>query len=181
MSRIISGRFRGRKLIAPGKLDLRPTTDRAKEALFNILRSRVDFEQIRVLDLFAGIGNISLEMASRGAEDVTAVEINPKAAAFIEGKAEELGLDDFRILKTDALRFLQSGYEKWGLIFADPPYAYSEHRQLVDTVFQRGLLEKHGLLIVEHGEEVELSDHAFYRESRKYSRVIFSFFHEDAS
>ena len=176
MSRIISGRLKGRKLIAPKKIEVRPTTDRAKEALFNILRSQIDFEETQVLDLFAGIGNISIEFASRGCPSVTSVEINPPAVQFITEMVEKMNVPEVEVFRSEALRFLERSHTSYDLVFADPPYEYESYNTLVQLIFSRNLLRQNGLLVVEHGEESDLSFLPNFEESRRYGRVIFSFF-----
>jgi 16S rRNA (guanine(966)-N(2))-methyltransferase RsmD len=176
MSRIISGRLKGRKIIAPKNLEARPTTDRAKEALFNILRHRISFEETDALDLFGGIGSISFELASRGCPSVITVEWDARSVAFIKTLKEKLEVDEIEIHKIDALRYVKSTFQRFDLIFADPPYAYEHYDELIEEILGRNLLNSNGLLIVEHGQESTLDHLPFYTETREYSRVHFSFF-----
>lgn len=176
MSRIISGRFRGRRIIAPKKIDVRPTTDRAKEALFNILRSQIDLEKTEVLDLFAGIGTISLEFISRSCPLVLSVDANPKAVDFIRSFSVAIGAEGLELVCGKAESFLERNFRKFDLVFADPPYDYGNYEVLVDQIRRRALRDSDSLLVIEHGEEADLSSMAGYRTSRTYGRVIFSFF-----
>ena len=174
--RIISGLFKGRPIRPPKNLPVRPTTDKAKEGLFNILNNLVDFEELNVLDLFCGTGNISLEFASRGSVSVTSVDSNPKCAAFVKSTFDQLGYKHGTVLKTDALRFAQSTGGKWDMIFADPPYTYENYQELVDSILKNGLLNEEGILVVEHPAEVEFTSFKELTQTRKYGRVHFSFF-----
>ena len=175
--RIISGRYRGKRIQAPKALPVRPTTDMAKEALFNILTNNYYLEELRILDLFAGTGNISFEFASRGVTFLRAVDRNPKCASFIAKTAREL---DFQIdvVKSDALKYLSRSRDQFDLIFADPPYDFStaDLGQIAELVFQRELLASEGLLILEHSKFNDLSGLPNYKESRKYGGSVFSFF-----
>lgn len=174
--RIISGSHKGRRIVAPKNLPVRPTTDRAKEALFNILRHRLDLYDAKALDLFAGIGSISLELISRGCTDVTAVDKHRDCTQFIERTAEELGMEGLRAIRSDVFVFAQRTPEKYDLIFADPPYDLLRSAELVDIIRQRALLNAGGLLIVEHGEDEDLSDVQGFEEHRRYGHVNFSIF-----
>ena len=178
--RIISGKYKGKRLIAPKKLPVRPTTDMAKEGLFNILNNRFYFDGLKVLDLFAGTGNISFEFASRGIDDITAVDSFPGCTQYIAKTATEL---DFSIstVKADVFKYLEKTTEKFDIIFADPPYSFdqSQFLKIADLVFERGLLEEDGLLVVEHSDQTDLSQHPRHTEQRKYGGSIFSFFQEE--
>jgi|LGVE01.1.fsa_nt_gb 16S rRNA (guanine(966)-N(2))-methyltransferase RsmD len=176
--RIISGKYRGKKLRAPKTLPVRPTTDMAKESLFNILNNYYFFDGVKVLDLFAGTGNVSLEFASRGAELVTAVDIDSGCIKFIEKMSDELQLEDFNIVKEDVFKFLNKTNIKANIIFADPPYAFDqeEFESIPITVFRRGMLEDGGMLIVEHFSKMDLSHLDNFSFKRKYGSSIFSFF-----
>ncbi len=178
--RIIAGRYKGKRLIAPKKLPVRPTTDMAKEALFNILNNRYHFEDLKVLDLFSGTGNISFEFASRGVETITAVDENANCTRFINRTAKEL---DFAItvIKNDVYRHLKNETSTWDIIFADPPYHLKTNQfmELVDLVFENNILENEGVLIVEHSDQTDLSESPKFSESRKYGSSVFSFFVSD--
>ena len=165
--RIISGKFKSRRLTAPKHLPVRPTTDRAKESLFNIINNEYYFEGLRVLDLFAGIGSISFEFASRGARDITAVDQNRGCIDFILQTAETLGVE----IKTQfgpVLDFLNKTSTKFDIIFADPPYDYTDEKflEIVDAVFYHELLSEKGVFILEHSKHTDLSNHERYQKSR---------------
>lgn len=174
--RIISGYHKGRSIRPPKNLPVRPTTDMAKEGLFNILYNWVDFEELDVLDLFCGTGNISFEFASRGAFAVTSVDASSKCAAFVKSTYQELKYDVGSVIKADALRFAEGAKKQWNLIFADPPYDYRQYPELVKTILEGNLLTKDGVLIIEHPAEVDFSDRPEHKQTRKYGRVHFSFF-----
>jgi len=172
--RIIGGVHKGRSLQPPKGLVLRPTTDFAKESLFNILNNRVDFEDLKVLDLFCGTGNISFEFASRGSV-VDAVDQNLSGVKFITSTAKDLKLR-INSLKSDVFRFLQNCSGSYDLIFADPPYELENIPQIHSLVFEKNILSQKGWLIIEHGAKTDLSALAHFHEHRKYGNVNFSFF-----
>ncbi|MFI5149197.1 MAG: 16S rRNA (guanine(966)-N(2))-methyltransferase RsmD [Bacteroidia bacterium] len=175
--RIISGTHRGRKASAPKSLPVRPTTDFAKESLFNILANHLDFEGIKALDLFSGTGNISLELASRGAASVVAVDNNPKCCSFTKDTALEWGLQDIiRTVKSNAFAFLKGMGGQYDLIFADPPYDMSNTADVPALVFEHKLLAPDGILVVEHGKETDLSLVPHFVSKRTYGNVNFSLF-----
>ncbi|PWL37589.1 16S rRNA (guanine(966)-N(2))-methyltransferase RsmD [Flagellimonas aquimarina] len=175
--RIISGKFKGKRLIAPKKLPVRPTTDMAKEGLFNILNNRFHFDELTVLDLFAGTGNISFEFASRGATNIIAVDSFPSCVQYISKTAKEMGLP-ISPVKSDVFKFLERTKLLGHIIFADPPYDFKDDKfyKIVDLVFQKHLLLDDGLLIIEHSDQTNLSNSPFFKESRKYGGSVFSFF-----
>jgi 16S rRNA (guanine(966)-N(2))-methyltransferase RsmD len=175
--RIISGTHKGRRLQAPRNLPVRPTTDRSKEALFNILANRMDWASARVLDLFAGTGNISYECASRGCLAVTAVDAHPGCVAFIEKTAEQLDMP-IQALRQDALRYLERNRQRYDLIFADPPYSLTEAQLagLVETCLSGQHLAPGGVLVVEHIRQTDLSGLPGFQEARRYGQSVFSFF-----
>jgi 16S rRNA (guanine966-N2)-methyltransferase len=175
--RIISGTHRGRRLSAPKSLPVRPTTDYAKESLFNILRNHLDINGLHALDLFSGTGNISFELASRGAASVIAVDSNAKCCAFTKESAATLGFENIRTVKSNAFAFLKGMGGKYGLIFADPPYELDTTSTIPGIVFEKGLLEEDGLLVIEHGRETDLSMLEHFLEKRTYGNVNFSIFH----
>lgn len=174
--RIISGRHRGKVIIAPTKLPVRPTTDYAKESLFNILMNWYNLSEVKVLDLFAGTGNLSYEFVSRGAPQVTAVDINVGCTRFIEKTAKELGYSEIEVLKGDALKFAQRTLDKYDIIVADPPYDWDSHEILINQVLSRGLLKEGGVFVLEHGMENDFSEHPDLLDSRKYGNVHFAIF-----
>lgn len=175
--RIISGKYKGRKLVAPKKLPVRPTTDMAKEALFNILNNQYYFDEISVLDLFAGTGNISYEFASRGTENITCVDQNYGCIKYINETAESFEMP-INTIKSDVFSFLENHQQPYTIIFADPPYEFpvEEFAKIPELVFQNNLLEDNGLLILEHSKHTDLSGLAQYSHSKSYGGNMFSFF-----
>lgn len=174
--RIISGKYKGKRITAPKAIKARPTTDFAKEALFNILTNGNPIEGTKVLDLFSGTGNIAFEFASRGAKKVTAVDIANQSVRFIMKTAKELDLSIW-VIKNDVFRFLPKHFDTYDIIFADPPYNHDKIADIPKLVFQNNLLDQNGILIVEHGDETDLSKAENFREKRTYGRVNFSFFY----
>lgn len=173
--RIIGGKYKGR-IISPNKnFKARPTTDVAKEGLFNILNNRIDFETLKVLDLFAGTGSISYELISRGAVEVTMVELNFQHLQFIKSVIKDLG-EKAKVIRSDAFRFISQCNEKYDLIFADPPYDHPQFDQVVPLVLGKKILSPDGLFIMEHPKEFDFSHYPEYMETRKYGHVHFSFF-----
>ena len=177
--RIISGKYRGRTINPPRNLRARPTTDFAKENLFNVLVNLVDFEELDVLDLFSGTGSISYEFASRGARSVTSVEVNSVHYNFIRQTARELKFDNFYAVKANAFLYLKSCTKKFDLIFSDAPYDLEGSEEIISIIFERDLLENDGFLIFEHSKEQNFSDHPKFWQSRSYGSVQFSFFKKD--
>lgn len=173
--RIISGIHKGRVIKVPPDLPVRPTTDFAKEGLFNILSNRVDFEETRVLDLFSGTGHISLEFASRGSRAVTAVDQNYKCVSFLRSTSALLKLE-VNAVKSEVFGFLQNCSNTFDLVFADPPYALPNIPHIHGLVFQQKLLSPGGLLIIEHGPKTNMETLTGFQEHRKYGNVNFSFF-----
>ena len=175
--RIISGKYKGKRLIAPKKLPVRPTTDFAKEALFNILNNKIDFSESSLLDLFSGTGNISFEFGSRGTENITAVDAHFGCIKFINTTSEELDLN-IKTIKSDVFKYLEKTNHKYDLIFADPPYEFELElfEKIVNLVFKNDLLNDEGMLIVEHSKQTNLSDHTQFNYSKKYGGNMFSFF-----
>jgi 16S rRNA (guanine(966)-N(2))-methyltransferase RsmD len=176
MIRIISGTHRSRVIHAPKNLPVRPTTDFAKESLFNILNNHFEFDEIKVLDLFAGTGNITYEFLSRECPDIISVDDNYTCTAFIKKTLEDLKLPKARVIKTDAFSFLRNNLETYDVIFADPPYDLDKISQIAPLVFEKKLLRENGWLIVEHGPSTDLSMQEHFREKRKYGNVNFSIF-----
>jgi 16S rRNA (guanine(966)-N(2))-methyltransferase RsmD len=174
--RIIGGRLKGLRLNPPKGLPVRPTTDLAKEALFNILQNQIDVEGIRVLDLFSGTGNLSLEFASRGAAAVIAVDKSIHCVHFLKNMAKQHGLDQIKTYNADVFKYLDLETETYDLIFADPPYDLSRIPEIAKTVFEKKLLAADGLLIIEHQSMQNLSNHPAFTEQRKYGHSSFSFF-----
>jgi 16S rRNA (guanine966-N2)-methyltransferase len=175
--RIIGGEMKGR-LFNPGKnFKARPTTDFAKENLFNILNNRIDFEETKVLDLFAGTGSISFEFASRGCNNVTSVEMDHVHYAFISSVIKQLKLEKtIHLLRYDVLKFIPRCTENYDLIFADPPYQLQSLKEIPDLILKHGLINKNGMLILEHGKSDNFASHPNLFEEREYGSVHFSFF-----
>jgi len=174
--RIIGGTLKGLRLNPPKNLPVRPTTDLAKEALFNILQNQIQFENIKVLDLFSGTGNIAFEFASRWAGQVVSVDRSIHCIHYIKDTAKQHGLENIKTYKADVFKYLELETEKYDLIFADPPYDLNRIPDIAKIVFERDLLLPDGLLIVEHQSMQKLSDHPAFIEQRKYGHSSFSFF-----
>ena len=176
--RIISGKFRGRRLSPPKNITARPTTDFAKESLFNLLNNRLDFEDSRMLDLFAGTGSIGLEFVSRGAKQVTAVELAHTQQNFIIQTCKQLGIQNLSVVRGDVFRFLSAALPGqaglYDFIYADPPYALERLAELPDLVLP--LLKDGGWFVLEHGKTNDFKEHPRFREMRTYGSVHFSFF-----
>jgi len=174
--RIIRGTHRGRRIAAPKGLPVRPTTDLAKESLFNILDNHLYFDDIRVLDLYAGTGSISYEFASRGSQQVIAVDLNPRCVRYISETATQLGFSQLKSIRSSSIGFLKHCHEKFDLIFADPPYDLKGIEEVIDLVFERQLLADGGWLILEHEVRKDFSSFPNFTEHRNYGKVNFSFF-----
>lgn len=173
--RIIGGIYKGKKITTSKNLPVRPTTDFAKESLFNILINRIDFSNTNLLELFAGTGNIGYEFASRGCTNITSVDVNFQCVHFMKQMNRELKLNN-RIIRTDAIRFLKQIKETYSFIFADPPYQMESITSIPDIIFKKNLLIKDGILIIEHDKKLDFSNHSNFQEKRNYGRVNFSFF-----
>ena len=175
--RIISGTHKGRKIKAPKKLPVRPTTDMAKEALFNILNNTFYFDEIKVLDLYSGTGNISYEFASRGCEKITAVDKNSGCIKFINSITDTLELP-ITTIKSDVINYLENSIQKYNIIFADPPYNFTQNQfeSIPELVFKNQLLEEDGILIIEHSPQTKLQHLSHFKYSKKYGSNMFSFF-----
>jgi 16S rRNA (guanine966-N2)-methyltransferase len=175
--RIISGWLGGRRINPPSKMPYtRPTTDIAKEGLFNMLQNQLDFEALRTLDLFGGTGSISYELASRGVPDLTIVEKDVQMFEFIRKTAADLKLENFRVVRSDVFRFMETCGEKFDFIFAGPPYALTTIDDLPRKVFEKELLNPGGWFILEHTPRNNYEKFPHYRSSRNYGTTIFSIF-----
>lgn len=174
--RIVSGKYKGRAINPPRNLRARPTTDFAKENLFNVLSNLLDFEACDVLDLFAGTGSISYEFASRGARSVTSVEINTVHYDFIRRTAAQLGIDNLYAVKANVFRYLKSCPKQFDVIFSDAPYDLEGSEQVVKQVLEGGLLRTGGLLIFEHSKKMDFSVYPEFWQLRSYGSVQFSLF-----
>jgi len=173
--RIISGIHKGRRITAPKKLPVRPTTDRSKEALFNILQHRIDFSDLKVLDLFAGTGSISYELASRGAFQITAVDQNRHCVKFIQATTETLSMNIMTV-QSECIRFLEQESALYDLIFADPPYDFPiETYEDIIRLSQKKLTLQ-GQIIIEHFSKIDLSIIQGFEFSRTYGSATFSFY-----
>lgn len=171
--RIISGKHKGKRISAPNNLPVRPTTDRAKEALFNILNNRYYFDGKNVLDLFSGTGNISYEFSSRGIDEITSVDSNYNCIKFIETTSKELEVN-ISTIKSDCLSFLKNCKKQFNFIFADPPYNYDNYSEIVSIIRENNLVKKDGCLIIEHDNTTSFTDNNI--ELKKYGAVHFSLF-----
>lgn len=174
--RIISGTLKGRRFTPPTKLKARPTTDFAKEGLFNILGGRLDLEGIKVLELFSGSGSIGLEFISRGADSVIGIEISQQHIGYIKKVCSELGVNNYYLQRADVFKYLESARGCYDIVFADPPYAIKDLDKIPDLVLNNNLLNKEGILILEHGRDHDFSTHQNFVELRKYGNVHFSIF-----
>lgn len=175
--RIISGKHSGRKITAPKKLPVRPTTDMAKEGLFNVLNNTYYFEDSKVLDLFSGTGNMAYEFGSRGSTAITCVDENQGCISFISKTANLLGLA-ITPLKSDVFSYLQKTNQSFDIIFADPPYniAPSDFYKIPELIFENNLLANSGVLVVEHSKHTDLSKQPYFTKMKKYGSSVFSFF-----
>ncbi len=174
--RIIGGKLKGLRLSPPRNLPVRPTTDLAKEALFNILQNQTELEEIAVLDLFSGTGNITLEFASRGAALVQSVDRNLQGLNYIKDTARTHRLENIKVSRADVFKYLGMETMQYNLIFADPPYDLNRIPEIPKIIFERNLLLPGGLLIVEHQSMQNLSNNPAFQEQRKYGHSSFSFF-----
>lgn len=174
--RVIRGLLKSRRFSIPKNFPSRPTTDFAKEGLFNILENQIDLVDLDVLDLCAGTGNITFEFLSREAGNVTAIDKDFKSVRFISKTAKDFGVDGpLQALKMDVIAFLEKTEKQFDLIFADPPYASKFHKQIVDLVFERKLLKPGGLVVIEHGKDVSFEDYPSLMKFKNYGGVCFSF------
>lgn len=174
--RIIAGSLRGRRLNPPATLPVRPTTDMARESLFNILNNYVDYEDCAVMDLFAGTGAMSLEFVSRGAKEVTSIDINNQCTDFIKASAKQFGVNNIHVVRADAFDLIKRAYKKFDIIFADPPYALENLPQLPDLIFEHDLLTDDGIFILEHPRDYHFEEHPHFWQHRNYGKVNFTFF-----
>ena len=176
--RIIGGKFKGRKFIPPAKnWPTRPTTDFAKEALFNILNNRLSFEDSKVLDLFGGTGSHSYEFISRGCRDVTYVDRHRACIRFVEKTAQTLSIENYiQIRRADVFRFLKNHRRRYDYIFADPPFDMADIDRIPKLILENKLLKKEGMLVIEHDDKKSFERHPHFVESRGYGKIIFSFF-----
>ena len=174
--RIITGQYKGRHFDIPRTFKARPTTDFAKENIFNVMNVYIDLEGVSALDLFAGTGSISLELLSRGCASVVSVESDRDHARFIKQCMQKLGTTSSMLVKGDVFRFVKSCHKAFDFIFADPPYALEQLPTLPDLIFQHQLLNEDGIFVLEHGKKYDFSAHEHFVEHRAYGSVNFSIF-----
>ncbi len=174
--RIIAGTLRGRRLNPPQNLPVRPTTDMARESLFNILNNYVDFDDCAVMDLFAGTGAVSLEFVSRGVREVTSIDINNACTEYIKAESQRLKLTNIHVVRADVFDLLKRANRKFDIVFADPPYALEGLPSLPDLVFDSQVLTDDGIFILEHPREHDFSSHPHFWQHRNYGKVNFTFF-----
>ena len=175
--RIIGGELGGRKIHPPNKMPhTRPTTDVAKEGLFNIIENNLDIAELKTLDLFGGTGSISFELASRGTVDQTIVEKDSQMFGFIKKTVTQLGLEHLKVIKMDVFKFIDQCTEQFDFIFAGPPYALSEIDELPKLVFEKRLLKPKGWFVLEHTPKNEYKQFPFYKTERNYGTTVFSIF-----
>lgn len=178
--RIVGGEMGGRRFNPPNKMPhTRPTTDIAKEGLFNIIQNQFKFEELKTLDLFGGTGNISYELASRGVVDLTIVEKDPAMYEFIKKTAASFGLATIQVLKMDVFKYMETCTDKYDFIFAGPPYALTTIDDLPGKIFEKQLLKKNGWFILEHTPRNDYKEFPFYLKERNYGTTVFSIFAEN--
>ena len=174
--RVIGGKLKAIRFEPPKNIPTRPTTDFAKEGLFNTLNNNFNFDNIKVLDLFGGTGNISYEFASRGCTDITTVEIFPRCADFIKKTALQHQLKAINVLQMDVFRFIQTAHQQFDVIFAGPPYPLPNLNTIPDLIFQHQLVEGKGWFILEHNPNHNFEKHPHFFKSKNYGTTIFSIF-----
>jgi 16S rRNA (guanine966-N2)-methyltransferase len=174
--RIIGGKYRGRRIEPPSNFRARPTTDFAREGLFNILSNRIDFETVAVLDLFSGTGSISYEFESRGAASVHLVDKDAKHIAGIRRIIKDMGFESIRAIHIDVRAYLKTCSTKYDIVFADPPYDLTWLNDLPDLISESGIINEDGFFILEHPKGTDFSGHKLFFEHRNYGGVNFSFF-----
>jgi 16S rRNA (guanine(966)-N(2))-methyltransferase RsmD len=174
--RIIGGKYKGRYIPVPGSFKARPTTDFAREGLFNVLANTYDFTDLMVLDLFAGTGSIGLEFASRGAERVDMVEIDARTTTFLQRTTRQLGIENVRVIRADVAKFVRQCRTSYDLVFADPPYDLDIIPSLPELALNKEILAEDGWFILEHGKNNSFVHHPQFQELRKYGSVHFSIF-----
>lgn len=174
--RIIGGRLKGKTILPPMGYKARPTTDFAREALFNILDNEYEFDDLKVLDLFGGTGAVSFEFGSRGVGRVYCVEMARENASFIKTEAMRLGLDNVTMVRDNAFDFLDICHEKFDIVFADPPYALEGLAGIPDKVFERDILHPDSYFILEHGPDHDFKEHPHFFKEHSYGKVHFTFF-----
>ena len=177
--RIISGKYKGRHFDVPRNFKARPTTDFAKENLFNILNNMLCFEECTALDLFSGTGSISLELLSRGCPEVTSVEMDSLHFSHLRKCSQTLGDAAWRMVRDDVFRFIRRCTASYDLVFADPPYALKELKEIPDLILGNDMLKEDGILVFEHGKDYDFSGHPHFFRHIAYGSVNFSFFSKE--
>ena len=173
--RIINGKYKNRRFNISKNINIRPTTDRAKESLFNILDNLYNLEKSKVLDLFSGSGNISYEFYSRGS-DVTSVELNRKCIKLIKENCENFNMN-INVKQNNVFSFLNSCEDNYDVIFADPPFKFTKdkYEKIIKLIFDNQIIAKHGIVIIEHSDFINFENYKYFLKSRKYGDVNFSF------
>ena len=180
--RIITGRYRGRHFDIPRTFKARPTTDFAKENIFNVLTGYIDFDGATALDLFSGTGSITLELLSRGCTQVVSVELDRDHHRFIQQCVQKLDADlDVQCIRGDAFRFVKGCHRQFDFIFADPPYALPQLPEIPDLILQKGILAPDGIFVFEHGKDHDFSGHTHFVGHRQYGSVNFTLFRAAAT
>ena len=174
--RIVGGQYKGRRISVYNNFKARPTTDFAKESLFNIIANYFHFEDLSVLDLFSGTGSISFEFASRGSYKINAVEKDFRSAKFIRQVAQDLGIETISVYNLDAFKFISQGGQSYDIVFADPPYDLNGIESIPNLITQYKLVNKHGWFILEHSKTYNFTSYFGFREVRNYGSVHFSIF-----
>lgn len=178
--RIIGGEHGGRKFNPPNNMPhTRPTTDIAKEGLFNVLQHKMDFEKLKTLDLFGGTGSISYELASRGVQNLTVVEKDANMYEFIKKTSSALRIENMKVIKMDVFKFIESCTDKFDFIFAGPPYALTNIDDLPRLIFEKHLLKPGGWFVLEHTPRNDYKSFPFYKAERNYGTTVFTTFIED--
>lgn len=177
--RIVSGRYKGRRLDLPKNFKARPTTDFAKENLFNILSNSIDWEGVKALDLFGGTGSISFELVSRGCPQVTCVEKFPANYSFIEKTKDLLDAKELKIFKMDVFKFIDISKDQFDFIFADPPYDLPFLKEVPKLIIEKNLLKEGGTFVMEHSKSDDFSSSLYFKEKRVYGSVNFSIFERE--
>jgi len=175
--RIVSGNHKGRKIKAPNNLPIRPTTDMSKESIFNILSNLYEFNEVSVIDLFSGSGNISYEFASRGVKNIISVDNNINCIKFIKKTSKELDVN-ISAIKSDVINFLKKTEKTSDIIFSDPPYSFNETylNNMIELVFSKNLINLDGILIIEHSKEISLDLNQYFHSKKRYGSCYFTFF-----
>jgi 16S rRNA (guanine966-N2)-methyltransferase len=177
--RIVGGTFGGRRFSPPAKIPARPTTEVAKEGLFNMLGNIIDFEGIKTCDIFGGTGSISYELASRGAADLTLIERDPSTIDFIKKTVKELGIQDkINIIKGDVFKFMKNSTDQYDFIFAGPPYALANIDELPLLVFEKNMLLPGGIFVLEHTPRNDYQKHPRFMRMKNYGTTVFTFFNQ---